>query len=114
MLQNIINFPRRLIATLCYLIGRTFSFLGGAFGYLAYLTGDKVEDITITEEELLEIIKEVEKQTGEKVEVEYTGDNRDMHDWLNDLEDNTQDELDSLYGDKSGIVKNEDDNGTIH
>ena len=112
MWSNIFNFPRRLLAMVFYYIGRTFSFFGGAFGYLAYLCGDKVED-TITEEELLDLIKELEHLNDAKVEVEVISNDEDMHEWLEQLEKNTDKEYKTMYGDKSPYV-GEDEDGTIH
>ena len=112
MWSNIINFPRRLIAMVFFYIAKVFSFFGGAFGYLAYLCGDKVED-TITEEELVEIIKELEALNDSKVEVEIISNDEDMHEWLEKLENDTENEYNKMYGDKSPYAK-EDDDGTIH
>ena len=113
MLSNIFNFPRRLLAMVFYYIGRTFSFFGGAFGYLAYVCGDKVED-SITEEELVELIQELENLNGEKVEVEVISNDEDMHEWLERLENDTANAYDEMYGDNKTIINKEDDNGTIH
>ena len=112
MWSNIINFPRRLVAMIFFMIAKVFSFFGGAFGYLAYICGDKVED-TLTEEELVAIIKELEAMNNAKVEVEVISNDEDMHEWLEKLENDTDNEYNEMYGGKSPYAK-EDDDGTIH